>query len=501
MSLLHLLDVPDQGRPALCSRGDLHAITYGELEARATDLASQLRSIGVEPGTRVALVFSNGPELIQLLLGVASVGAIAAPLNPAYTATEYAFYLGEIEPGFVLLPPGDHAIVRRVAGRARIVDAVCPGDGTVDLGVRASASGRSPASPDDVALLLHTSGTTSRPKKVPLLHRNLASSAVQIARHYGLTSEDVSYCAMPLFHVHGLVASVLATFAAGGTVVVPHRVGPRRFERDLSRYGVTWLSAAPTLLGMLLEGLPAAADGAFPRLRFARTSSSPLPLRLLTRAEERVGVPVVEAYGMTEASHQISSNPLPPDRSVPGTVGIATGTELMVIEGEVAIRGPGVMPGYLDDGESNKEAFVAGWFRTGDLGTIEDGYLRLTGRLKEMIIRGGENVSPYEVEQALLRHPAIEDAVCFGVPSEKYGEEVSAAVRCRAEVTERELVRHCREHLAAYKAPKTIRIVEAIPRTATGKVQRRKMARLLAEQPASMGTPTVSESLELEEAS
>jgi len=244
------------------------------------------------------------------------------------------------------------------------------------------------------------------------------------------------------------------------------------------------------LLRMLLDGDSGEAHS-LPRLRFVRTCSSPLPADLLTRAEAALAVPVLEAYGMTEASHQISSNPLPPDRRIVGTVGIAAGAEIRVLgdggadvalgaTGEVAIRGPGVTPGYLNNPEANAAAFSGTWFRTGDLGSFETGHLRLQGRLKEMILRGGENISPHEIERVLLLHQAVADAVCFGVPSDKYGEEVAAAVQACGDVEERELIRHCREHLAAFKVPTTIRLVEAIPRTPTGKLQRARTAAIVA---------------------
>ncbi len=481
MRVHDLLDDGGSRQPALLSPGE-RPVTYEELRGRLGELAARLGSIGVEEGSRVALVLPNGPEFVEILLALTSLGAVAAPLNPAYTRSEYAFYLGDVDPAFLLVPAGEQRAARDAAGAARIVD-VAAVDGTIELdpstGTRAS-SGAGSAGPDGAALLLHTSGTTARPKQVPLLHRNLVASARQTAAWYALTADDVSCCAMPLFHVHGLVASVLAALAAGGTVVVPRRLSPRRFAADVVRHGVTWFSAAPTILGRLLDGIAASPSGGGMRLRFVRTCSAPLPPALAARAEDELGVPVLEAYGMTEASHQISSNPLPPGRRVPGSVGLATGTEIRLVDGEVVIRGPGVMPGYLGDGDENAAGFVDGWFRTGDLGVVEDGYLRLTGRSKEMILRGGENVSPYEIEHVLLGHPAVEDAVCFGIPSPKYGEEVAAAVRCRADVSTRELAAHCREHLAAYKVPSEIRIVPELPRTATGKLQRARMAALLA---------------------
>ena len=465
------------------------AMSYGELAAAVGSLAGRLRTAGVERGTRVALVAGNGVETIELLLAVVSLGAAAAPLNPSYTPDEHRFFLDDLAPTILLLPAGEQDAARRVApATTRIVDYRLPGDGSVELEAGGAAvhvhTPSEPARAEDVALLLHTSGTTSRPKQVPLLHRNLVASARAIAEHYELSEHDVSYCAMPLFHVHGLVASALAALVAGGTVAVPRRLSPARFWDHLSACGVTWLSAGPTLHHMLLEKRPAgAATGS---LRFVRSCSSALSPALLARTEAAYGVPMLEAYGMTEASHQISSNPLPPAPRLPGSVGLPTGTEIAIVDGrgrrladgvpgEVAIRGPGVTPGYLENPEANAASFFDGWFRTGDQGVVEDGYLRLVGRLKEMVIRGGENVSPLEVEEVLLDHPAVADAVVFGVPDEKYGEEVAAAVALAAPAEPEELLRHCRERLAGFKAPKTVYVLERIPRTPTGKLQRRRM--------------------------
>lgn len=487
--LTSLLEVGAPEALALVSPG-ARQIAYRDLAAEVDALATGLRTLGVRPGDRVAYVLPNGPETIEVILAVASLGAAAAPLNPALTESELSFYLGEIVPGHLLLSADQFAAARAAApAGTELVDVVVHPSGPPTLS-RCGKPGGSPSrarggSPEDVALLLHTSGTTSRPKQVPLLHRNLVASAKTIARHYELSPGDVSYCAMPLFHVHGLVASVLATLASGGTVVVPRRVGPSRFWGDLAKYGPSWFTAAPTVLEMLLDGAPDGRPGRSD-LRFARTCSAPLRSDLHSRAEDELGVPVLEAYGMTEASHQITSNPLGPGERRPGSVGVPTGTEVHVLDvgglelpedmsGEVAIRGPGIMPGYCDPG-ANAESFLDGWFRTGDIGRIVEGALWLEGRLKELIIRGGENVSPYEVEAVLLDHAAVADALCFGLPSKKYGEEVAAAVRLAADVDEKELIAHCREQLAAYKVPKMVRVVESIPRTATGKPQRNVLA-------------------------
>ena len=484
-----LLTAGRPSAPALVAPDDGDALTYAELTERVATLAGRLSTIGVVRGDRVALVLQNGPEIVQLLLAITALGAGAAPLNPAYTEDEHRFYLGDVKPRVLLLPDGKFAAARLAAGDISTVDVVVA-DGElaalcVDGAPVTARSQFEPGQPDDIALLLHTSGTTSRPKQVPLLQRNVMASARTIAAHYELGADDVSFCVMPLFHIHGLVASTFAAMAAGGTVVVPRRFSPRRFWQQARGASVTWFSAGPTLHQMILE--KADGEGAPKTLRFARSCSSALSPALLARAEQTYGAPVLEAYGMTEASHQMASNPLPPAERKPGSVGVPTGTEIGLIDrerrflpegssGEVVIRGPGVTPGYLNNPEANADSFFDGWFRTGDLGVIEHGYLRLEGRLKEMILRGGENISPAEIEEVLVSHPAVADAVCFGVEDEKYGEEVGAAVSLSGVADEASLIAHCRERLAAFKVPRVIYILDTIPRTSTGKLQRRRVA-------------------------
>lgn len=482
--LLELLDRGADDSPALIEAETGRTYTYGELQDMIAALGRRLAAVDVERGSRVALVIPNGPDFVFLLLAATALGATAAPLNPAYKFDEYAFYLDDLQPDLLLVPEGGLEAARRAIGdRVRIID-VRSGDQAPPELVGVNHETPFPqADSEDVALLLHTSGTTSQPKQVPLLHRNLFASATTIAEHYRLSNEDVSYCAMPLFHVHGLVASTLGALAAGGTVVVPRRFAPRSFWLQARRYGVTWFSAGPTLHSMMLDRID--ADGPPSTLRFARSCSSALSPPLMARLEDVLGVPMLEAYGMTEASHQMASNPLPPKPRHPGSVGIATGVEIAIKNGEVVIRGPGVTPGYLNNPDANSESFHDGWFRTGDTGELdEDGYLRLTGRIKEMILRGGENISPYEIEDVLLAHPAVADAVCFGIADEKFGERVGAAVQLSGEATDRDLIAHCRDRLASFKVPETVYLLERIPRTATGKVQRRRMAGHLAGENA-----------------
>jgi acyl-CoA synthetase (AMP-forming)/AMP-acid ligase II len=324
---------------------------------------------------------------------------------------------------------------------------------------------------------------------VPLLQRNLMASLRAIGVHYRLDEADVSYCAMPLFHVHGLIASTLAQLAAGGSVVTPRRLTRRGYWQQVSTHGVTWVSASPTTHQELMEHGTAPA----PSLRFVRSCSSALSPGLMERLEKIYQAPVLEAYGMTEASHQMTSNPLPPRQHRPGSVGIPAGAQVRIVDktgrdvpaghmGEVAVRGPGLTPGYLNDPQANAESFFDGWFRTGDRGLLDQGYLRLQGRIKELIIRGGENISPGEVEAVLKAHPAVADAACFGIEDEKYGQVVGAAVVLKGEADGAELRARCRESLADFKVPKVIHVVRAIPRTPTGKVQRNRIAAQLRGQ-------------------
>jgi acyl-CoA synthetase (AMP-forming)/AMP-acid ligase II len=485
-SLRELLDAIDRDRVALYVPEHDRRISFGALVSTIDRCGRRLRDLGVQRGDRVAFVLPNGPDFVLWILAMTGYGVTAAPLNPAYTTREFDFYLRDLAPRVLLVLSGQYAAARTAAAEAdvRVAD-IEPGrwghsaaDGHTDA--------LEEAADDDIALLLHTSGTTSRPKQVPLLHRNINASMHAIRDHYRLTEHDVSYCLMPLFHVHGLLASVYAALAAGGTVVIPERVSPSGFWRSLATDRVTWYSAAPTLHRMLLDKRPGDGAGTH-QLRFVRSCSSPLPLELHERLEATLGAPVVQAYGMTEGSHQITSNPLPPRERRPASVGVAAGAEVALLagggvvaageDGEVVIRGPGVTPGYRNNPEANEEAFVDGWLRTGDLGSIDElGYLHLKGRIKELIIRGGENISPLEVEEALLRHPEVEQAVCFAVRDPKYGETVGAAVVARGEVSAADLRRHCAEHVASFKVPTAVVFVDAVPRTATGKPRRAEMA-------------------------
>ena len=471
-------------------------LTYAELLAHVQKSAATLAEAGLKPGNRTALVYPNGLEAVILFLATATVG-IACPLNPAYTEDEFRFYLEDTGADALLVPSGGADAARRaMSSSGLLIEAEFEVDGQLSI----TPGGHRPRSvlampkPDDVALILHTSGTTSRPKRVPLKHRNLTASVRNIVDWYKLSSDDVSLVVMPLFHVHGLIASVLSTLASGGTAIIPSKFTALGFWPLIKTHRVTWYSSSPTFHQLVLMRAPSTRPAGVDSLRFVRSCSAALSPATLIEMEERFGVPVVEAYGMTEATHQMASNPLPPRERRPGTVGPGSGVTIAVMDegghlvapgepGEVVIMGPNVIDGYEGNREADAISFRDGWFRTGDRGVLDrQGYLTLIGRIKELIIRGGEKIGPREVDEVLELHPAVKEAVSFGVPHPTWGEEVAAAIVLEAEATERELIAHCRQHLAEFKIPKRLYFVEKIPRTATGKVQRRDIAAALTQQ-------------------
>lgn len=470
------------------------SLSYGRLRELTDETAEALASHGIGRGERVAMVFPDGPEAILLFLA-ASMVATACPLNPAYKEDEFRFYMQDVGARFLLVPPGEGEAARRaVPDGGKVIEASLDAGGRLQM--NGSVRGRPIDSLDlsttgDIGLVLHTSGTTSRPKRVPLRNDNLGASVANIIATYDLGPQDVSLCIMPVFHVHGLVASALATFGSGGTVIAPDRFTPLGFWPLMQSHNPTWFTASPTPHQLVLARLQENRPPGTQRLRFVRSCSSALSPALMALMEQRYGVPVLEAYGMTEASHQMSSNPLPPDPRFAGSVGRGTGVDIAIFDaarmpagtaGEVVIRGPNVMRGYESNPQANASAFVDGWFRTGDVGTLDDaGYLRLIGRIKELINRGGEKIAPREIDEVLEMHPAVKEAVAFGVPHRTWGEEVAAAVVLGAPATEKELLAHCRERLADFKVPSRLHFVESIPRTPTGKVQRRFVAEQLTQ--------------------
>jgi acyl-CoA synthetase (AMP-forming)/AMP-acid ligase II len=481
------------GRPAL---------TYSGLQALARRTVESLNRIGIGRGDRVAIVLPNGPEMATAFVAVAA-GATSAPLNPAYRADEFDFYLGDLNAKALLIQRGFDSPARAMAAQRQVpiielvpVEGGGAGDFTIDAGdlPAAAPSQGGPATAEDVALVLHTSGTTSRPKIVPLRQRNVAASAHHIRQTLALVHTDTCLNIMPLFHIHGLIGAVLASLAGGASVSCTPGFNALKFFGWFDEVKPSWYTAVPTMHQAILARADRNKDEvARGRLRLVRSSSASLPPQVMAALEATFGAPVIEAYGMTEASHQMASNPLPPRQRFSGSVGVAAGPEIAVMTedgtllaagelGEIVIRGPNVTDGYEANPEANAKGFTNGWFRTGDQGYLdEEGYLRLTGRLKELINRGGEKISPIEVDTVLMDHPAVAQVATFAVRHDMLGEEVAAAVVLRdgMSVDERSLRDFAARRLADFKVPRKILFMPEIPKGPTGKLQRIGLAKQL----------------------
>ena len=501
LTLTELLAGAPAGNVALAAP-ERAPLRHGELKDRIATAGAALNRFGIGRAERVAMVLPNGPEAAAAFLAVATC-AIAAPLNPAYREDEFDFFLGDLKARALLIEAGMESPARAVAARrgiaiVELVPKRDAGAGAFDL-ARANPPATNPtaavtarpAKPDDVALVLHTSGTTSRPKLVPLTQANVAVSAGNVAGTLRLSGLDRCLNVMPLFHIHGLIGVLLSSMSVGAGVCCTPGFNALKFFGWLAESDATWYSAVPTMHQAILaraERNRELLDRL--HLRFIRSSSASLPPQVLAGLEQAFGCPTIESYGMTEAAHQMTSNALPPGQRKPGSVGLPAGPKVAVLDadgrvlaqgeiGEVAIRGANVTAGYENNPAANAAAFHDGWFRTGDQGRFdEDGYLVITGRLKELINRGGEKISPREVDEVLLDHPAVAEAVTFALPHDKLGEEVAAAVvlKAGAQTDERILRAFAATRLAAFKVPRRIVFVAEMPKGPTGKPQRIGMA-------------------------
>jgi acyl-CoA synthetase (AMP-forming)/AMP-acid ligase II/acyl carrier protein len=476
------------------------AVTYAGLFRQISNLVGFLNGLGVGRGDRVALVLPDGPELAVAFIAIAS-GATCAPLNPAYREREFERLYRDLRPRALVVDRAVNSVAVGVAQRQSIpvIELSCTDDnGFGSFTLRGEAltqpAQRGFAKADDIALILFTSGTTARPKLVPLTHANLMASARNVAASLQLTADDRCLNIMPLFHIHGLVGGLLASVMSGASVVCPAGFCAVQFFDWLQKFQPTWYSAVPTMHQAILTRAQANIEiiRRHP-LRFIRSSSGALPTKVMAELEKTFAAPVVDSYGMTESAHQVASNPLPPGQRKPGSVGRAAGPEIAIMDqssnlqpagtiGEVVIRGANVIRGYGDSMDTNAEALTHGWFRTGDQGYLDgDGFLFLTGRLKEMINRAGEKISPREIDEVIAAHPAIEQAVTFAVSNPVLGEEVATAVVLQrgAQITAGELREFAATHLAGFKVPAQVVIVGNIPMGATGKLQRIGLAEKL----------------------
>ncbi len=484
---------------------DRQPLTYQGLLDHQARIASELNALGITRNDRVVIVLPNGPEMATSFVSVAACST-SAPLNPNYRVEEYDFYLSDLSAKALIVQAGVESAAREAA-KARGIPVLelhptlsAPaGIFTLTpppyLSARKSAIGAPRfAEAGDVGLVLHTSGTTSRPKIVPLTQVNLCVSAGNIGASLALTPEDRCMNVMPLFHIHGLMAATLASLRAGASIACTPGFLATSFFEWMDLFQPTWYTAVPTMhQAILMRAGQASEVIARQKLRFLRSSSSSLPPQVMAQLEDVFHAPVIEAYGMTEAAHQMASNPLPPRERRPGSVGLAAGPEIAVMDeqgnllppgqtGEVVIRGANVTPGYESNPEANATAFTNGWFRTGDQGVMDGlGYLTLTGRLKEIINRAGEKISPREIDEVILDHPAVAQVVTFGVPDPKLGEDVGAAIVLRPgqTATSQQIREFAAERLADFKLPRHIVFLDEIPKGPTGKLQRIGLAEKL----------------------
>lgn len=456
--------------------------SFHNLHESILSAQSILTQHGVGPASVISTTLSNSLEFVVLFFAITGLGAVVAPLNPAYRREELLFYLEDTQSSCIVVPRGSlarsSAATKAASGlgvgiiecfvdekKQMVLECKTPLRSSEENGDGQTASNLESA----LALILHTSGTTGKPKAVPLTHRNLLVSARNIVQTYQLSDRDCSILIMPLHHIHGLVAGLIAPLVAGSSVVISSSVSSTFW--DLAQeHSVTWFTGTPTMHNLVLQH---PKPEQFSNLRFVRSCSSSLSPAAFHRFEDYYGCPVLEAYAMTEAAHQIASNMLPPGKRSPGRVGMPMNVDLCVVgesgehlgigeRGEICIKGANITSGYLRNDGANATVFIAsGHFRTGDQGMVlEDGSVQLTGRLKELINKGGEKISPIELDSLISQHPAILEAVAFAISDDLYGEDIGLAVTLKkdAELTAMELKRWIGQRAALFKVPKQVRV-------------------------------------------
>jgi acyl-CoA synthetase (AMP-forming)/AMP-acid ligase II len=473
------------------------SLTFGELRDSCTAVSAMLSARGLVPGDHVSLVLGNGIQTVRLLLGAMYGGYCVNPVNLLSQPEQMRYVIDHADARVLFVASEWLERVRDlVANISRPIDLIAidadgtslPGEGAVSR----APSVQQDVKPDALALLMYTSGTTGKPKGVMLTQANLAENALAISREHRLGATDRVAAVLPLYHINAFAVTMLAPLAHGGSLVMPPKFSAAGFWEMATRHGCTWLNVVPTIISYLLEG-EAPARELLPRIRFCRSASAALPPEHHRAFEAKFGIGIVETMGLTETVAPAFSNPIEPQLRKIGSVGRASGCEARVVDaagapladgtvGEIVIRGPQVTSGYYKNAEATAAAFFPGqWLRTGDLGyRDDDGFFFVTGRIKELIIKGGENIAPREIDEALLRHPAVLDAAAVGIPDRHYGQEIMACVVVRdgQRCSEQELLDFCSRELGRYKTPKMIRFVDDLPRGPSGKVQRLRLADL-----------------------
>ncbi len=486
--------------PFLIAPEDGAALDYAGMRDAAAGIAARLAGLGLARGDTVSLMMSNGPTTAALFLGAMYGGLVISPLNPLAGAEQLAYVLAHSQSRAVLVCAEHRPALEAALAMAECAPPVIAAepDGAPQWPAAAAEPIHKPGA-EDTALLMYTSGTTGRPKGVPLSQRALLHGGLNTVIAHRLGSDDRALCVLPLYHINGQVVTVIAPLVSGGSVVMPRRFSATRFWRWVIEQRCSWFSVVPTIIAYLLKGEDALSDAdraALQNVRFGRSASAPLPPAIHREFEQRFGIAIVETMGLTETAAQILSNPLDKSRHKLGSPGIAYGNQVIVADasgqpcaagqtGELWVRGANVMDGYFRNPQATAEAITAdGWLRTGDLGHRDaDGYFFITGRLKELIIKGGENIAPREIDDVLYRHRAVLEAAAVGVADADYGQQIDACVvlkpgmRCDAQT----LRDFCSEHLTPYKTPRDIYfLAEAqMPKGPSGKIQRLKLVDLI----------------------
>ncbi len=479
-------------------------LTFATLAQRCGDVVALLRSLGSAPGDTVSLVMPNGLATLQWLLGAMHGGWCVNPVNLLSQPEQMRYVLHHSDCRVVVASPEWAPAVRDILvtlDRAVSLVVVAPDAAELPLpaagaAATAATSDAAAASPtptaEATALLMYTSGTTGVPKGVMLTQANLVANALAISAEHALTPEDRVLAVLPLYHINAFAVTMLAPLAHGGSLAMPPKFSAGAFWAQAIARECSWINVVPTMISYLIEGAAPERE-ATRRIRFCRSASAALPPEHLRAFEAKFGIGIIETMGLTETVAPAFSNPLDAALRKLGSVGRASGCEAGVVDaalsavpagttGEIVIRGPQVMRGYYKNDAATRDSFTPdGWLRTGDLGHRDaDGFFFITGRIKELIIKGGENIAPREIDEVLLRHPAVLEAAAVGIPDKHYGQEILACIVLREAAvgdaaTEASLREFCALHLGRYKTPKHIRFVAELPRGPSGKVQRLKL--------------------------